>query len=360
MNQKIKQKGTPSFIFSSLVILSLVACNAPLLSEPLPTSTATKPAPINTLAPTPIQVDMDMVWYAPNMGSSDFPDLFSEPGNWVIARNKVDVFQFYTQNLLPGNCDICGNNLLGAFTKVDAFRKLGEWGIPISVEVGAVKEWGCSAGAKDEEVRVAIEVIQNVRANGGEVAILAMDEPRIYGESKECSYTVPEIADHTADFINKVHKTYPYIVIGDVEPYPHYSYKELTDWVLELEKNNVQLAFFHLDVDIERVRVEGQNVSRDLQAFDAFFKEHGIPFGVIFTSNWRDAGSNAAYYSSTLKWIQTVKNAIGKPQHAIFQSWQGPAKNGLHEIPINLPQNDPENYSHVRLILDGLEVFGIR
>ena len=333
----------------------------PPTNKPKPAQSPTD-APTKTSQPTrppqPVSMQTDMVWYAPNMGSSDFPNLFNEPEKWILARNKLDVFQFYTQNLLPDNCDICGNNLLGTFTKVDAFRKLKEWDIPISIEVGAVKEWGCFEGANDEELRVANEVIQNVRSNGGDVAILAMDEPRIYGESKECSYTVPEIAKHTADFINKVHRKHPQIVIGDIEPYPHYSYKELTDWVLELKKNNVELAFFHLDVDVERVRVEGQNVSRDLQAFDEFFHEHGIPFGVILTSNWRDAGSNKTYYDSTMKWTSTVNEAMGKPEHVIFQSWQGPAANGLHEIPINLPQNDPELYSHIRLINEGLKVVG--
>jgi hypothetical protein len=59
-----------------------------------------------------------------------------------------------------------------------------------------------------------------------------------------------------------------------------------------------------------------------------------------------------------MEWIRTVNNAIGQPQHVIFQSWLGPAANGVHEVPINLPENDPSVYSHTRLIIEGLDVFG--
>jgi hypothetical protein len=358
----MKLKSTIAIFLLTL----LIACNLPGLSgqddpqvisvqEDLGAPLTPTPAETET---KPISLQASLVWFAPNMGSRDYTNLFSEPENWSLARERVDIFKFYTQNLIGHPCDICGDNILSAFVRVDAFRKLAEWGIPISVEVGSVKEWGCTEGSNKEELRVAEEVIQNVRRNGGEVTILSMDEPRLYGEAPECSFTVPETALRTATFINDVHAKYPNVLVGDIEPYPHYSYRELTDWVLELEKNNATLAFFHLDVDIERVRVEGQNVAADLRAFNDFFAGRGIPFGVIFTSNWREAGSNAAYYESTMRWIRTVNEAMGKPQHVIFQSWQGPGTGGVHEIPINLWSNDPNQYSHARLILDGLAVFG--
>jgi hypothetical protein len=59
-----------------------------------------------------------------------------------------------------------------------------------------------------------------------------------------------------------------------------------------------------------------------------------------------------------MAWVRTVNEAIGKPQQVIFQSWQGPAKDGFNEVPINLPEGDPSVYSHTRLLLDGLAVFG--
>jgi hypothetical protein len=293
------------------------------------------------------------------MGSTDYAELFTMPQDWSIARAKINVFKFYAQNLLEDPCDICGRNTLQTFIHVDAFRKLDTWGLATAIEVGAVKEWGCTG---EDEFRVTDGAIRNDQVNGGTVSILAMDEPLLGGEQmvngQTCGLTLEQIAGATKYFMDRVRATYPKMIIGDIEPYPQFSVPELEDWINSLKRHGATPAFFHLDVDVERVLEENHNVTADLQVMRAFCARQNIPFGVIFTSNWREAGSNRAYFDSTLQWIHTVKDAIGAPQQMIFQSWEGPAPSGAHEIPINLPQNDPQKYSHVRLINDGLAVFG--
>ena len=325
-------------------------------ATPTPIATKTvRPTPTQTLVPT--AVPNDLIWYAPNMGSRDYIDLFTKPEAWTAARQRIDVFKFYTQNLLNAPCTICGSNILNAFTDIDAFRKLTEWGIAIGAEVGAVKEWGCTG---DEEYRVAKEVMDNVQANGGKVTFLAMDEPYIGGElvanGKSCNHSIQQSADATAHFIQLVNQAEAQVLVGDIEPYPYFTVTQLEEWIKALEERGVRLTFFHLDVDIERAQVEDQNVGGDLQALSQFCQENGIPFGLIFTSSWRYAGSDRAYFDSTMGWINRVFQAIGKPQHVIFQSWQGPDREGLHSVPINLPEDDPQVYSHTRLILAGMDV----
>jgi hypothetical protein len=156
-----------------------------------------------------------------------------------------------------------------------------------------------------------------------------------------------------------VSAAHPEILVGLVEPYPHYSVSELKDWINELDSQGVALPYFHLDVDTERVRVEGQRVRADLRELRDFTQARGIAFGVIFTSNWTQSDSNRAYYRSTLDWLATVKEAIGRPQHVIFESWQGPAVSGHHEVPVNLARNDPQGYSHLALLREGLDVLGL-
>jgi hypothetical protein len=301
----------------------------------------------------------DLTWFAPNIGSRDYPELFTKPDQWSVARSRINVFKFYTHNVLSLPCPACGDNTLGTFVDVQAFQKLTDWGIAISVEVGAVKHWGCTG---EEEFHAAEDAIQNIRANGGAVTFLAMDEPFIGGEmvidGDTCGYTMEQSATATSQFIKQVKAAYPHIIVGDIEPYPYFSVPELEEWIVALEDRGAPPEFFHLDVDVERVRVERQDIIADLQTLSQFCQEHRIPFGVIFTSNWNAAGSNRAYFESTMEWIRTINDAIGKPQHMIFQSWQGPAANAVHEVPINLPQNDPSEYSHVRLINEGLDVFG--
>lgn len=368
-----RHKAPPYVIILRLIVLLtllVIACNLPLTvpDTPLPTNPP-EPTATSTLAPTstptrtatsvPTPVPSDLVWFGPNMGSRDYPELFTKPEQWSKARSRIDVFKFYTQNVLEYPCAICGDNTLDAFVEAQAFRRLTDWGIAIAVEVGAVKEWGCTG---KEEFRVAKETIQNIRANGGIVTFLDMDEPFIGGElvanGKTCGHTMEQSADVASQFVRQVKAAYPNILVGDTEPYPYFSVTELEQWILALEARGTTLAHFHLDVDIENVRVNRRDVVTDLQTLSQFFQEHQIPFGVIFTSNWTAAGSNRAYFDSTMGWIRTVNDAIGKPQHVIFQSWQGPAPSGAHEFPINLPENDPKDYSHTRLIIEGLDVFG--
>jgi hypothetical protein len=297
------------------------------------------------------------------MGSRDFPELFTKPEQWSEARSLIDVFKFHTQDVydypIDHPCTICGDNTLNAFIDVQAFQKLTEWGLTVDIDVGAVKEWGCTG---KEEFRVAKTAIDNVQRNGGTVSFLSMDEPYMGGEyappgSKPCGYSMEQSANVTSWFIRRVNTTYPHIIVGDIEPYPYFSVSELEQWISALEANGTKPAFFHLDVNM----LEGgkrPDVETDLPKLKQFFRDHQIPFGIIFTSNVNfNPASDRAYFDGTMDWIHTVNNIIGKPQQVVFNSWSGPRPNGVHEIPLNLPENDPNSYSHTRLILEGLKVF---
>ena len=318
---------------------------------------APTPTPTSTFTPPPTPVLSDLVWFAPNFGSTDYLDLFTKPEQWSEARSRINVFKFYTQSVLDSPCQICGENTFDAFVNVGAFQRLTDWGIAVGVEVGAVKHWGCTGA---EEYRVASETVRNIQANGGTVAFLDMDEPYIGGESvvngQACSFTMEQSADVTSQFIRNVKDAYPNILVGDTEPYPYFSESQLEQWIVTLEDRGTTLAHFHLDVDMVRARQERQDVTADLRKLSQFLQEREIPFGVIFTSNsnWTPR-SDSAFFDATMEWVRTVNAAVGKPQHVIFQSWLGPAANGAHEVPINLPEDDPSVYSHTRLIIEGLD-----
>ena len=368
-----RYKAFPYLVTFRLIILlalPVIACNLPQTAPaaplptnpPEPTETATPaptPKPTNTSTPAPTPVPSDLVWFGPNMGSPDSPELFTKPEQWPEARSRIDVFKFHIQNVLDVPCRICGNNTLNAFIDAQAFQKLTDWGLAIGIDVGAVKEWGC---AGTEEFRNAKTAIDNVQRNGGAVSFLSMDEPFMGGEyappgSKPCGLTMEQSADVTSWFIRRVKAAYPWIVIGDIEPYPYFSASELEQWISALEANGTKPDYFHLDVNM----LEGgkrPDVETDLPRLKQFFRDHQIPFGVIFTSNVNfNPASDGAYFDGAMDWIHTVNNIIGKPQQVVFNSWVGPRPNGVHEIPINLPENDPAIYSHTRLVIEGLDVF---
>ena len=355
-----------------LLVVPALACTIPETAPdtPLPRTSPTTAntftptitfTPVNTSTPEPTPLPPELVWFAPNFGSRDYLELFTKPEQWTVARSRIHVFQFYSDNVLGESpCPLCGDNSFDAFVRAGAFQKLTDWGLAISIELGPIyPDWDCSG---DIVLRNADQAVRNIEANGGVVRLWSMDEPFIYGQldikGQKCGYDMEETAAVTLKYIERLTAAHPLIRVGDIEPYPYFSIPQLKEWILALEDKGVSLAFFHLDVDTERVRVEGQNVAADLNTLDQFCQEHRIPLGVILTSNWTAAGSNRTYFDSTMDWIRTVNEAVGKPQHVIFQSWQGPAPSGAHEIPINLPQNDPSVYSHTRLIIEGLDVFG--
>ncbi len=343
----------------TLLVLLAAGCNLPRTLTPTPPSVSSPTLEnIPTPSPTPVP-SSDLVWFAPNMGSNDYASLFSKTEQWKAARSKINVFKFYTQNVLDDPCPICAKNTLSNLADAHAFQVLAQDDIAIAVEVGAVKEWGCTS---DITYGVAQTVIRNIQTHGGSVAFLAMDEPLFGGRIKvnntTCGYEMEQSAAVTAEFMAKVKAAYPQMGVGDIEPYPEFSVPELERWLLTLQDRDAGPAFFHLDVDMERVRVEKQDVKKDLRSLSQFCTVRGIPFGVIFTSTWRAAGSERSYYDSTMTWIRTVNEAIGAPQQMIFQSWQGPAKDGFNEVPLNLPEDDLDIYSHTRLLIDGLAVFG--
>src|SRR5689334_2459753 len=87
------------------------------------------------------------VWFAPNAGSEDMIELFTQPSLWRTARLRSDVFKFYEGALLadaPADCPRCGPNIYPELRRVGAFTRLNAWGLAISIEVGVLKPWGCA------------------------------------------------------------------------------------------------------------------------------------------------------------------------------------------------------------------------
>jgi hypothetical protein len=355
-------------LVSAFFVASCSATGVGVTTTTLPATTSTTQATTSTVPATTttttlalpaVDLHDDLVWYGPNMGSVDFPELFSQPELWSTARDRVDVFKFASNALAGFPYDIGGDNVLDTFVEVGAFAKLHEWGIAISVEAGAIKFFACEAQSWADYANLAID---NVEANGGQVSFLSMDEPLIGGQVVEngqtCGLTMDETAAVVAEFVSLVTTAHPDVIVGDIEAYPHYPVADLEQWILALQDAGVTPAFLHLDVDIERAEVESQNVIDDLRRLRDFSEQQGIPFGVILTANWTFTDSDERYFQSTTEWADTVTTALGRTSHVIFQSWWGPAPSGLHEVPINLPEDDPAVPSHTRLINEILDALG--
>jgi len=326
-------------------------------------------------------------------------DLFNQPEQWNSARSKIDVFKFYTVQVGTGGWSCvghpaynCGDNHLENFVDVQAFSKLGQWGIDIAVEsffAGPIMSYDpleCSTPEYVYNLTLdgSINVIQNIEANGGVVRYLAMDEPirrwyplyyYIYTgqtDPRPCLVdSLGELADHVAAYIHQMQIWFPSVSIGQIGLYPEVGVDQFKEWIFALEARGVSLPFLHIDVHGPRVDQYisfGINidVAVDMAELKTFLNAHNIEFGVIFFDTYYDIQywqpdeyNDSTYYARTMNWVNFVHDANLKPDHNIFQSWVFPYYTtgiGPNEIPVNLPEDDSTIYSHTRLINDGYDI----
>jgi hypothetical protein len=288
------------------------------------------------------------VWFGPNLASRDMLRLFTNEGEWKQARESVGVFQFYAAQVGAWDvCTDCGGNDLSRLEAVEAFDKLDRWRIAVAVEAGAVKHWGCSADATLPSIQRAL---QRISIAGGQVRYVAMDEPLLGGE--QCGQSMDVTAREVASYAAALHSARHAIVVGDIEPYPHFDAAQLVAWLDAVAAQGFRLGFFHLDVDRARAKVLQKEVSADLVTLRDACRARAIPFGVIFWGG--DGLDEAAYAEDVLAWVDTVGAAIGAPDQVVFQSWAASA-NGRREVPVNLPESSASVWSHTRLLRTGIE-----
>ena len=343
--------------------------------------------------------DSSEVWFGPAIGSPDMLQLFTDSTQWDSARSQVDVLQFLTHHVNSWPCfgGLCDSNILENFAEVDAFLKLQDWGIDVAIEGAGIlpqTPYGIPVDCEIEKQTAVqnafnwtADAINNIYANGGSVRYIAIDEPirRWYSpiypptEGPECKTgDLEEIATMVADFITMMNNAAPFIDIGQIILYPELDVDGIKEYMIDLESMGINLAFVHLDVHGLRIidyagtfygRITLEQAKEDMLELKNFFQDRNIPFAPIlidlsFTYQLYEYGdyTDEVYYAGAIDWINEVNDAIGLPNHLVFESWARPQYSDTDivrvNIPINLPENDPAVFSHTRLINEALTIFG--
>jgi hypothetical protein len=277
--------------------------------------------------------------------------LFTHPEEWKETRRRVGVFQFYAAQLgADDECRDCGGNDLAQLRAVSAFPRLKDWGLDIAVEAPAIKGWGCIS---ELTLPAAERVVSRVAGAGGEIRHLAMDEPLLGGE--DCGQWPDATADEVARYVSSLRRAHPGLRIGDIEPYPHFDAELIVDWLDALTARGAGVEFLHIDVDRVRAALLEKDVPADLAFLRQACSQRGISFGVIFWGG--DGLDEAAYAADVLQWVDTAHTAVGPSAHLVFQSWSASA-DGRREVPINLPEDSPDVWTHTRLTREGLRRLG--
>jgi hypothetical protein len=206
-----------------------------------------------------------------------------------------------------------------------------------------------------------------------------MDEPLVSGTTS-CHLTLDETAVRTAAYAKALLESKSLSdveakpIFGDIEAYPAYTVEQLEQWIGALQTNGLRLGFFHLDIDMNNVnRRPRLDMVADLRELKTFLARAQVPFGVILWSGYNPENTDKEYYEHVLSFAHRLLLAIGKPEQSIFQSWvfrvskscsrsarcdennprcssSDPVYCGMHSIPINLPESNPQIFSHTRLI----------
>jgi hypothetical protein len=345
------------------------------------------------------QAAQNQIWFSPNVASVDMLELFTSPEKWSIARSRIDVFKFDAGHVGSDgwSCDsipteVCGENYLENFIAVQAFSKVGQWGIDLAIEsffagpVMSVDPIECSTTDRVLSLSLSgsINIIQSVQANGGVVSCLAMDEPMrqwiptyyyVYTgqqDPRPClADSIGELADHMAAYLLQMQAWFPSIPIGHIDLYPEVSVDMFKEWIIALEARGVSIPFLHLDVNGPRVDQYISwgldiDVATDFAELKSFLNNRGIEFGVIFSDIYwasqlweEDEYDDQFYFNRTMDWVGFVDSVNVELDHSIFQSWVTPyftTGPGPKEVPVNLPEDDPSIHSHTRLLNEALDI----
>ncbi len=267
------------------------------------------------------------VWFAPLppmptypgrefIGSPDFMQLFSTKARWKTAAKRVRVFKLY------------GEWVHGVATDAQLRRVVSDLRrrkIALALETGPLDPTPeCGEGIEGfATVRSGLEMARRIKAAGGTLRYIALDEPYFYGSRyqgpRACRWDADRVARGVAAFVRAVRGVFPKVAVGDTEPVTSpndaSAYVQWLDTYRAVSGQN--LAFLHLDMSYSLAGWEGTAKTLENAA-----RQRGVPLGLIVFGEPGDP-SDGAWLARARQRIERYEiDAGGTPDHVLFQSWQ--------------------------------------
>ena len=234
-------------------------------------------------------------------------------------------------------------------TAMESLKKIG---IPLELEVGALKEW---AKTGEKTYLAQTKAWDRIIQSGGDVRWFTMDEPFVNSReyqkvSRENNRDMEFAAEETVIFMELVRKNYPNILIGDVEGFPYFSADELIQWIdllqAKLKAKGVRgLDFFRVDTDwMHFVSRNAEGDWRALQRIEHHCRRIGLPFSVIYwaanypAAEMRGIADDRTWYTGMMQMAYNYEYMDGRPDQFVIESWVGAPKK-------TLPETDPFSFT---------------
>jgi hypothetical protein len=293
------------------------------------------------------------IWLAPQASvpptplnrAADFIDMFEPNAPWKEAASPVAVFKLYGSYLARADQ-----------SEVDRIvADLKRRHIAIGLETGVM-----NVGSKNTNppcggfgliegygtTALAQRLSQKIKAAGGEIAYIAMDEPLWYGHmfkgrrngQPACQSSVDDVIALAAPTLSVFRTEFPDAVIGDIEPTVVAEQPGWRNDVLHFAQRfrdvtSRPLAFLHLDIVWARPNEEDYAI--DLFRYAEVLKRQGLldKTGIIYDAS--------ALKKDDASWVQDARDHIVsledkgiEPDQAIIQSWM---PNPTHAMPETSP-----------------------
>jgi hypothetical protein len=294
------------------------------------------------------------VWLAPQASVSpsplnraaDFMQMFTPDAPWKSAAAHVAVFKLYGSFLSRASQDqvntiVADLNRRGiAIALETGVMNIGPQSTnPPCGGLGLVEGYGTPALAQN--------ISQKIKAAGGTLAYLAMDEPLWYGHyfkgrpggQPGCQSAIPDIIKLIQPTLAVYRAAFPDALIGDIEPtviaeQPGWQ-NDVDAWANGYRQaNGKPLAFMHLDIPWARANANDFAVA--YYRFCEQLQMQGLigALGIIYDGTPEDT-TDSAWVRDAEGHIDTLQNKDGlRPQQAIIQSWM---INPTHAMPDTSP-----------------------
>jgi hypothetical protein len=283
------------------------------------------------------------VWMGPPSYENGkcFRELFEHPDAWQETRSAIDVLMYADHQLDRQFTD----DELRAW-----FSQLQQWRLEFALEVGAVKQWGVTGEKTFEVQRPKWDRFRDL---GGEIHAIAMDEPLLCCRKhidKPDDYALEE----TADFIARVRRQYPDMLIGDIETYPSIPLEDHFWWLDALQKRLAEmqvrgLDFYRLDVNWAEFVVFNRGGWREVRKLEQHCRQRKMPFSLIYWASGypglarKGLADDSTWYVSIMQQGYNYAMVQGAPDQFVIESWlEGPSR--------STPETEP--WTFTRSVLD--------
>ena len=335
-------------------------------SVPKPTAT---PIPLPTATPIPVKKpEIGKVWMMP--AANTFNEFFNSPehlDDWADTRSKIDIVGYADHEIMKRNTKE---------ERISGFDTMNELGIPLGLEVGAVKEWAIAGGGVDDDInasgdlsKVGLKTFERQQdlywskfvEEGANIKAFTLDEPLSnvmnhsglgagkenidYGFDTTTSEGWEEAflysIEQTAQFIEAVRAEYPDAAIGAIEAMPsNFTADILIRWNTLLNKRLEEGSsgrgqdFFRLDTDWNnnnRFDFRKGNVANsgwtEIKKLEDWCKSVGLPFSMIYwgpkyDGYWaKDETTDKAWYDQVMLQGAHYMAAGGSPDQYVVETW---------------------------------------